>query len=309
MASLASIAEKLAAQEIPEKPQSVLIYGPPKTGKSTLAAQLAKKYNLIWIDVDMGGQVLFTAIPKEYWSRVELIQVVDTNESPRAIRMLNKFFKAGMIATGVPTIPLAFCEIHGDIQCAACAKLPPAFKVNPATLTTDTVVVIDTLGRVGDSAIAHALGVSGDMVFKKKEFSHYDNQGLLLKALLTMQQYQKFHRVFISHEEELTQEDGQNKLTPRAGTRNFSRHVAGYFDHVVYCSVRNKKHCISSLTTSDIKVQAGNRNNVDIKSIDDFLDIFSVKHILEGKTSNFDFSHEATEIKEEETQKAAASEN
>lgn len=303
---LDEVAQKLTASGVMEKPQSVLIYGPPKSGKSTLAAQLGKKYNLIWIDIDKGGQVLFTAVPKEFWKNIELIEMVDTNANPRAIKALVTFFKQGMMHQG--TIPLAFCERHGDISCAECRAIPPSFKVDPAKLSTDTVVVVDTLGRLGDSAIAHALGSAGDMVFKKKEYSHYDNQGLLLRTILTMQQHQKYHRVFISHEEELDHEDGTKKLTPRAGTRNFSRHVAGYFDHVVYCNVRNRKHTISSLTTSDIKVQAGNRNNLDIKSVDDFLNIFSVKHIVEGKTSNFNFSHEASEIAAEENQKAAASE-
>lgn len=306
MARLDAVADSLTKGDIPEKPQSVLIYGAPKTGKTVLAAQLAVKYNVIWIDAEKGSQTLFHAIPKEFWKNLDLIELMDTNESPRGIRMLTKLFKAGMQQGGITK--LSFCAAHGDIMCPLCTKFPAGTTFDPANADTKTVLVVDPLSRISDSAMSHALGQQGDMVFRKKEFSHYDNQGLLLKSILTMQQFQKYHRVFISHEEQLDHEDGTTKITPMAGTRNFARRVAGYFDHVIYTSIRNKKYCVSSLGTSDIKVQSGNRNNIDIKSVDDFINIFSTKHLLEGKASNLSFSHEASEIESEETQKAAASE-
>jgi hypothetical protein len=299
MATLAKIADDLVKSEIPEKPQTCMIYGPPKTGKSALAAKLAGKYNIIWIDVDKGSQVLFTAVPKEHWDKIELIETIDDNNNPRGIRSLTKLFKA--------TGPVTFCAAHGDIMCPLCLKpTVPGFTVNPKTLTTKTVIVVDSLSRISDSAMAHALGQQGEMTFKKKEYSHYDNQGLLLKGILTLAQYMKCHVVWISHEEELQHEDGTSKITPVGGTRNFSRSIARYFDHVIYTSIRNKKYCISSLGTSDIRVQSGTRNNVDVKTADDFINIFSVQHIIDGKTSNFTFSHEASEIEAEETLKTGA---
>ena len=300
MTTLAEWAQKLATSEVPEKPQTVLIYGAPKTGKSALAATLATKYDLVWLDIDKGAQVLFTAVPKERWANIQLVEIIDDNDNPRAIKTMSKLVKS--------KTPVSFCAEHGEIMCPTCTvkKLPAQLTIDPTKLTTKTVLVIDSLSRLSDSAMAHALGLQGDMKFTKKEYSHYDNQGLLLKGILTLAQYMKCHVVMISHEEELAHEDGTKKITPIAGTRNFARRVAGYFDHVIYTSLRNKKYCISSLGTSDIKVQAGNRNNIDIKSVADFVNIFSVDHILQAKTANFSFSHEATELEVEETQKAGA---
>src|SRR6185437_787830 len=237
----------------------------------------------------------------EFWKNIHLVEVQDSQDNPRGIKVVNKLFKA--------RTPVKFCEEHGDIDCPLCLakKLPPSLIFDIANCNTKTIVVIDSVSRMSDSAMAHALGSQGDMMFKKKEYSHYDNQGLLLKSVFTLAQYAKCHVVWISHEEELEHEDGTKKITPVAGTRNFSRSVARYFDHVIYTQILNRKYCISSLGTSNIKVQAGNRNNLDIKSADDFLNIFSVKHILEGKTSDFKFAHEDTELKIEAEKKAPTS--
>ena len=46
-----------------EQPQSVILYGPSKTGKSTLAAQLAVAgYRLLWLDLENSKQAILTAL-------------------------------------------------------------------------------------------------------------------------------------------------------------------------------------------------------------------------------------------------------
>jgi phosphoenolpyruvate-protein kinase (PTS system EI component) len=37
----------------------IIIYGAPKTGKSQLAGKLAEYYNIIWVDMENGHEVLF----------------------------------------------------------------------------------------------------------------------------------------------------------------------------------------------------------------------------------------------------------
>lgn len=301
MTTLAERAKALAAKEVPEMPQSVLVYGAPKTGKTALVGQLARKYKVIWLDIDRGSQTLFTAVPQEFWHNITVVDIFDTPTDPVAVKTLTAIVKNRGI--------LKICAGHGAVNCVhpSCRGKPNQLEVDFSALNTETVLVCDALSNASDSAMAHALGQQGDFVFKKKEYTHYDNQGLLLRNILTWQKLLRCHRVFISHEEEIQHEDGTRKITPVGGTRNFAKKLGGSFDHMVYTSVRAKKYCISSLATSDMKVQAGNRNNKDIKNADDFVNIFSVQHILDGKTSDFNFSHEASMIAEEEAEAATKS--
>ena len=61
-----------------------MLFGPPKTGKTLLAGKLAEFYDLIWIDIENGHDVLFQ-LPTEWQERIELIALPDTRSYPIAI--------------------------------------------------------------------------------------------------------------------------------------------------------------------------------------------------------------------------------
>ncbi len=297
--NLEEYATQLSLLPMPESPQNLLVYGAPKTGKTTLVSQLARKYKVIWIDTEHGFQTLFSSVPKEFWPNIHLIRVNDSPEVPRAARMLTKLFRA--------KTPQKLCSDHGDIACPLCMSKPDYFLFDPIKLDSSWVLVIDSLTQLSDSSLAHALGVVDPLaaVIKAKTYAHWDNQGLILKGILTAQQRMPCHVVFISHEEEITHEDGTKKLTPVGGTRNFSATVARYFDHVVYLSIRNKKHCINSSTVSDIRVQAGSRNQVDVKTVNDFINIFQITYSEQGKKAALKFNAESEVVAELEAAEAA----
>ncbi len=52
---------------------------------------------------------------------------------------------------------------------------------------------------------------------------------------------------------------------PVAGTTNFSRNTAKYFDHVVYADVKNRKHTFSSSSTAFTSVLTGSRTDIEIE--------------------------------------------
>jgi hypothetical protein len=81
--------------------------------------------------------------------------------------------------------------------------------------------------------------------------------------------------VCISHESEAEMEDGKTKIVPVAGTRNFSRNVAKYFDHVIYAQVSNAKHTFTSVTTQTMNIVAGSRTGIDMKLTGSLLPIFT----------------------------------
>jgi hypothetical protein len=61
-------------------------------------------------------------------------------------------------------------------------------------------------------------------------------------------------------------EDGRKKLVPVCGTTAFSRNTAKYFDHVVYCEIKNKKHNFGSSTIYANNILTGSRTDVALES-------------------------------------------
>lgn len=264
--NLAEHARQLAEQK-KEVPQMLLVFGEAFTGKTSLVCQLAKKYKLIWIDTDNGYDVIFEALESKYWENITLIRLRDTDLKAVAAETVWKLLRStGDVKVSAET---------GIINCPATAKAGGQFiTLNFSTLTTDTVIVVDSLTKLSDSAMQNYLGGPVNMDFKKKEFSHYDKQGLYLRNIFNACQRLNCHSTFITHEEEIEQEDGTKKLTPVCGTRNFSTQIGRYFSHCIHTSIKNKKHVVNSNTVGELRAIAGSRANVDIKTEADFLKIF-----------------------------------
>jgi hypothetical protein len=232
------------------KSHRVLLFGPPKSGKSQLAGELAEKFNLLWVDIENGVDSLLK-MPEEWKARVEVISIPDTRVYPMGIQTALKMIKGG---------PGTICDAHGAWNCMACAKDPQANKVavHLNELPLDTVVVFDSLTQLTNSAIAHITKNQPDDY--KMEYDDWAALGKLMDTFLSQVQQAPFNVVCISHETEVEMEDGKNKLVPTAGTRNFSRNTAKYFDEVFYLEVKNKKHVVGSSTAYANNVLTGSRS-------------------------------------------------
>lgn len=235
---------------------TVLIYGPPKVGKSELAGRLSEFKKLIWIDLENGYSTLLK-LPQEWKERIELISLPDTRSFPVAIETCLKLIKGG---------PVDICEEHGKVSCVTCKKdNKPFARINLSELDSDTVVVFDSLTQLTNSAIAHITRGKPDDY--KLEFDDWGNLGKLMDIFLSHVQQAPFNVVCISHETEAEMEDGKIKIVPVAGSKAFSRNTAKYFSHVVYAEVKNGKHQFHSTTTSSNKLNTGSRTGIDLNSI------------------------------------------
>lgn len=254
----------------------IIVYGGPKTGKTLLAAKLAEYYNLLWFDLENGYETLFQ-LPKKWQENIELIQLPDTRSYPIAIETCLKVIKGG---------PVTICNEHGKVACMLCkkAELGEASKavsvdlvpeihsdffvdVELNTLDHNSVVVFDSLTQLSNSAIAFI--TKGQPDDYKLDYDDWGNLGKLLDIFLSHIQQAGYNVIVISHETEAKTEGKKNVLVPVGGTRNFSRNVAKYFDHVIYAERVNKKHRFSSSSTASTTILTGSRTDVEMESYDD----------------------------------------
>ena len=236
----------------------VLIYGPPKTGKTQLAGSLSEFKKILWFDLENGYATLLK-FPQEWKERIEIISIPDTRSFPVAIETCLKVIKGSKVE---------ICEQHGKVGCPLCKKDGKGFStVELNAIGEDTVVVFDSLTQLTASAIAHITKSQPDDY--KLDYSDWGNLGKLMEIFLSHVQQASYNIVCISHETEAELEDGKTKLVPVAGTRAFSRNTAKYFDHVVYAEVKNKKHNFYSSTTSASNLNTGSRTGISLESIVD----------------------------------------
>ena len=239
------------------KTSRVIVYGGPKVGKTQLVGDLSKNYNLLWFDLENGKDTLFK-LPKEQQARIEIVSLPDTKDYPIAIETMLKVIK------GTRT---EICDKHGKVACTVCKKsVSPFTVVELSAIKNDTIVVIDSLTQLSNSCMAHITKNNSDEL-AKIEWDEYNKQGMLLDKILSNIQQATYNIVVISHETESTFEDGRKKLVPVAGTANFSRNTAKYFDHVVYTEVKNKKHNFASSSTYSNGLVTGSRTGVAIEDM------------------------------------------
>lgn len=240
------------------KVKHIMLFGPPKSGKTKRAGELAKYKKLKWFDIEKGFGTLFQ-LPAEVQKNVELFHIPDTTDSPMAIETILKIVKGAKVS---------FCSKHGKVSCPLCIKanteVPNSAEINTIELNaldSDEVFVIDSATQLKQSAMNHI--AKGKPVDYKFEFDDWAKLGRLMDIFFSYIQNATYNAIVISHEDEVKMVDGATKLVPVGGTTKFSRNVAKYFDEVIYFRVVNGKHKMASSTATDNNILTGSRANMD----------------------------------------------
>ena len=93
----------------------VLVYGPPKAGKTAMVLSLAKHYNLIWIDAEDGLRTALNpelGLTPENLEHVQVISLPDNAQYPIAAETVYTLFHPKTWNT-----PTAVCVKHGKVRC------------------------------------------------------------------------------------------------------------------------------------------------------------------------------------------------
>lgn len=234
---------------------SILIYGPPKSGKTQLvgtAAKIPEIENIYWFDIENGIETLLSMdlTPAEM-DKITVIKIKDTRDNPLAIETMLKALTAKK--------PISICEAHGQVDCVECKKAGnPAISWHLGMCTHNDLVVIDSGSQLGDSAMAAACLGKPNMY--KPTFDEY---GMVAKWLgditSVIQQCVNTNFVVITHEIALEDDEGKDRIFPLMGSKPFSMRCAKFFGTVAYVHKKMNKHVAGSSSTYRGDVLTGSR--------------------------------------------------
>ena len=263
------------ASEQAVPPRHILVYGPPKSGKTAAVGQLAKSFKLDWFDLEDSVKTLANPalLDPQYLNNIELYRIPDKQTYPMAIETILKIIKGGKMTV---------CHTHGKVNCPICSKPGSGAIVTPFELdydnprTNERIIVIDSYSQLAESSMNYIMrdSVQKDNFDAKAGWDEYGKQGRILERIGSTIQVAPFNIVVISHEQMVEMEDGTKKVVPIGGTSNASKVFAKYFDDVVYCEIVNKTHRLVSSTTAKANVLAGSRTGRDIKPGETLLKLF-----------------------------------
>lgn len=241
----------------------VCLYGPPKSGKTAAAGELAGEgFKLWWFDFENGVKTLRNPeiLKPEFRKNVSLFNIPDHRAYPIAIQTLRELFKGGN---------KKFCFTHGKNQCSLCAKNPDAKwseEINLANFTDKDILVVDSWTQVslsaGNQVTLKAWEKDNEY---KMTFDDYRAQGMWQDEILSKFQVSNLNILVLNHEVDVEKSESKEKIVPQAGTRNFSKTFAKYFDEIIFMQVLNKKHSIYSATTWDNAHLTGGRSGIKLE--------------------------------------------
>jgi hypothetical protein len=255
-------------------PRHILVYGPPKSGKTAAVGKLAKHYKLNYFDLEDSIKTLRNPelLAPELRHNIELFRVPDKQTYPMGIETMLKVLRGGKSKV---------CHFHGKVSCPLCAKNPDAPQTeitlddsNPNT--AGEILVIDSYSQLAESSMNYIMrdAIAKDNFDAKAGWDEYGKQGRILERIGSTIQVSPHNIVVISHEMMVEMEDGSKKIVPIGGTSNVSKVFAKYFDDVVYCEIVNKQHRLVSMTTAKANVLAGSRGGYEIKPGETLLKLF-----------------------------------
>jgi hypothetical protein len=252
----------------------VLVTGIPGSGKSTLVAQLAEVYNLIWIDLE-GGASTLTKLPIDWQERIDLISLPDSASYPIASDTLTQLFKSGKAS---------ICQTHGKVNCPICKKAGAGFdSVDFSTLGPDTIVVIDSVTQLSHSILSHV--TRAQPVDYKPEWDDWGSLRKITEFFCSQFQAVSFNLVCIAQVTEAKLDDNRTKLVPSFGSAGMSASFSKAFDHIVYCEVRNGKHVAGSSSRYNNSILTRSRTDfcIETLAIPSLLPVFRVASAISAE--------------------------
>lgn len=274
---------------------AVMVYGPPKSGKTMLAGLMSEFYNILWIDGDKGLKTLRVNLPPELLKRIVPIIVPDTTAHPIFMHTFSKIITGRQVK---------ICIEHGAEACPACARNPDAKIAAVALNTLDPkkwIVVADSLSQFTSSCCAFisqkVFGLDhGDTKDDVKfEFDQWGNLKNLIDKAGSYIKDGDYNFIGLSHETlEETEDKTIKQVAAIFGSGRSSLHAGKYFSTMCRAQIVNGKHTYYTSSTYSNKVQVGSRSNVVLEKEEtpSLLHVFKpheAKELLKGSFNEWFF--------------------
>ena len=248
---------------------SILVYGPPKSGKTALAATIAESSRVdrvFMFDNENSWEVLLwmlreNKLSTEAAAKINVIRIIDSKDDPYAIdtmiKCLNSIRSPVYLDTSdgrvLPKKPSTELPEH-------------VIEFQMSKLTKRDVIITDSLSQLSASALTAACPRTVSDF--KPGWDEYGLQGKWLTDCLAIVQQAKYTNfVCVTHEILLPDQDGVERFFPVCGTKNFCYTVAKYFGTVVSTGTKMKKHVVGSSSVYSDKKLTGSRRGISLEKM------------------------------------------
>lgn len=279
--NLNQMAEEIQTGQRAINNNSVLIYGPPKTGKTLLTSTVAAIPSIkkvIWFDTEQGISTLFSPASKltaQEKAKIVPILFQDTRDNPLAAETLLK-----TLTSSTPT------HIEQETGKFKKFKTDQTISLYYGDLTASTAVVFDTISQVGDSVFNLQLKFNSFKDNRKYWGLFYQD----MNAIMSCIQSSKAINILTAQEqikEGTKAEEGKtrtiqksanqsktsaimvqdDKLIPVCGSMAYSLKIGKYVGSLIRLYIENKERSYLSSPTLMANVLAGSRLDIDLSQI------------------------------------------
>lgn len=253
--------------------RKVLVLGKPKSGKTVLAATVAKSpsiKNVYFFDMENGIESVLThgALSDSELDKITYIPIKDTHEYPLAAETLLKCF------TAMPTKPVNLCTKHGKVGCPKADCANDRIKFSLASLGVDSAVIVDSGSQLASSILSLEMKTETYKDLRK----YYGAFTIEMDAILSGIQAAECTVIMVTHIIDIMSKPDDPKTTPKLlehaplfGSQNYSRNKGGkYFGWTLLCEQRNGKYLVGSSPKFRTKCELGNRAGVQIEDYPEF---------------------------------------
>ena len=253
--------------KIQNVPKRVLVYAPPKAGKTAAVFGLARLgYKIVYIGLENGHLVVSNTdlkLSAEDYDRIEIYNIPDSDTNLVAYSAVRQVFQGRRFA---------LCQTHGANSCKICqpnAKLPleNPMIIDPSQWDSKTIVVLDSITQL---FISIKLGVLADVnVGGRMTQQGWGDVGNQMDTIVSRMQQAPYHLVVLTHTQRIedTAPDAKGKPVvvgvrhqPIAGSQNYSANFPKGFDMVVFMEKQKGRYNAYSDPNVNPNVLVGSRS-------------------------------------------------